>query len=119
MVTSTDPNPTLRAVQGWLAQVRYRPGWELTARLDRFDTVELEISALVDNSRGPGRVTITRTVPVWPLAAGDRDRFLQFLAHQLIQLEVHESREWLRWAAGPDTGPVLTTPVFDPHQEKT
>jgi hypothetical protein len=101
---------TLADVQARLAELTYRPGWDITAYQGAFEGPRLRISALVPDSYNPGStVPLDIRVPL-PVQAWDTvGQFDRWLLWRLQAVEVHECMEWLH---GPDG-----RPLFDPHRE--
>lgn len=102
------------ALRGFLAAVRYKPGWTLTAALgrDSFSPVRLMVQAELPDTYRPGRtIRIGTTHPV-PHAFErmppiERARWLRSVLHAM---EIHEADEWLT---------VDSERLFDPHQPRT
>ena len=94
-----------------VAQVTYRPGWEITYHQSApewpADEHMLRIVATVADSTDPERET---TLSVWsplPPFQSAQDLY-EWIAWRLRRIEVHESREWMRVA-----GAVWS----DPHKD--
>jgi hypothetical protein len=117
----------------------YRPGWTLRIILTRatgyavphgpdWYEASLQVDAEVDDARNPGRrFRLCAQFPVPYFVAHDIAGFRHWLARTLQDLEIHESREWLRYdgelvddphrrEANPwPTPPSPTTPVGEHH----
>lgn len=102
------------ALRGFLASVRYKPGWTLTATpgTDPYAPARLMVQAELPDTYQPGRtIRIGSTHPV-PHTFGrmppiERARWLRSVLHAM---EIHEADEWLT---------VTGERLFDPHQPRT
>lgn len=91
-----------------IQRYRYRPGWDLSVFLDPWESSCLYIRADVIDGYHPDRTTELRIrshIPPIPSA----DYFAVWLQWRLLQVESHESREYLHLRA-------TDRPVYDPHQ---
>jgi hypothetical protein len=98
-------------LRSFLASVRYKPGWTLTAGLGRdpFSPVRLMVQAELPDTYRPGRsIRIGSSHPVPPdferMPPIERARWLRSVLHAM---EIHESDEWLT---------VDSERLFDPHR---
>lgn len=90
-------NEACEAVAGYLAEVTYRPGWSITAIPAHPDGVVVRVEVRLVDSRDSGRlidVRVDSTPPPWHVGEAE---FIRWLAWRLQEVEVHESKEWLRY----------------------
>jgi len=103
----------------WLAEqlkrYTYRPGWSMRILLPippthpLFNSPRLEVRYEALDSRNPGRTIPLVNTTMIPHMYGDADEFAKWLAHALLEIEWHESREWLR-----QDGAIFD----DPHERR-
>lgn len=105
-----------RLVAQWLAQVVYKPGWEMSVIAPGWmyspGVVTVAISAMVEDSCHPGNQVSIGSVAVVPENIVTFERFCDWLFHTLYQREKHECQEWLRWA---DTRKPINSPHLLDH----
>lgn len=80
------------ATREQLARFTYKPGW-------RFEVIGnyLRITLSTQDTYNPHKtVEVCSVTPVYALGVDDPDMFAQRLAHRIQEMEIHESREWLR-----------------------
>lgn len=102
------PGATTSGDRQWLrdqlARYTYRPGWTLTLATEPMGVYgQYDPYLLVEwvdrDSRNPDRIIRLKYTTVIPaiIAVQRHDHiFAEWLAQALIQVETHESREWLR-----------------------
>lgn len=91
----------LQWVKEQLARITYKPGWkfEIDRSLFLTGSAYLTITFKAEDTYHPGTtVDVGGAVPLYmlPHHVGAEDAFLHALARQIHDMEIHESREWLR-----------------------
>lgn len=87
-----------------LARFTYKPGWSFRLTGDvqsiydtRAGIYTLIITMNVEDSRNPGRmIDVSSTSTITAYSRMDSTQFARILATNIRDLEIHESREWLR-----------------------
>ena len=101
-ITVVDPLVWLRAE---LARYTYRPGWRMRIEVQPAVAGQYTPARLVVEYTAPDAYHPEREIPLkvnvmvpWDLAEahGASDLFGRWLQHTLQDVELHESREWLR-----------------------
>jgi hypothetical protein len=88
-----------------LAELVYRPGWELSIYRHPWEGTVFRVVADVTNSYRPDEtVRLQINSPVPPMTSVEQ--FHHWLVWRLTRIESHETREWLRKG---------DRPLFDPH----
>lgn len=96
---------SLTELQDEVDQFSYRPGWSLDVFADPWEGPCLYVVANVENGYDPDQVIELRVRSAIP-PIPSRGYFAIWLQWRLQQIELHESREYLRRDGRP---------VFDPH----
>jgi hypothetical protein len=100
---------TIQVMQDRLAQMTYRPGWEMRIYEGYSMGARFELKAMVEDSVNKGRkVPLHILSPVPTNARLSIQSFDVWLHWRLKEVEVHESMEWLQ---------VGGKPLFDPHKK--
>jgi hypothetical protein len=88
---------TTAAVRAIVAELSYRPGWELRVEpeWEGWPHPTLGIRATVPDSTGEGDITLDIRSPVPPCS--NVDQFLAWVRWRLQKVEAHECDEWLRY----------------------
>lgn len=82
-----------------LARYTYKPGYTMTIVRELGSAPFLLVEFVTTDSRQTdkqGRIKFRRMVPYYLGGVGMERQFGDWLQHQLVDLEVHELREWLR-----------------------
>lgn len=89
------------AIQVWdqLNRCDYKPGWSW--RLDNLDGghLYLIVEYPTTNTYSPNEPVSVRgkiEIPPYEVQYWSEERFMHWLAQRMVDLEIHESREWLR-----------------------
>lgn len=106
LLTYSWDEPDLGWLQRELARYTYRPGWTLTIAQTgppyTLSTYGLTTYALRAQFTAPDTYQPERTIQlsairqVDPMLMRDSETFARWLQHVLMDMECHESREWLR-----------------------
>lgn len=80
-----------------LARFTYKPGWKFSIKPTVFSGVCLFIAMDCEDTYNPGQmITIAKQCPLTFAPYGDPEPFAAWLAHEIKDVEIHESREWLK-----------------------
>lgn len=93
-----DQAPTYLTYEDLAEEIKlytYRPGWALTVFLDPFEGPCLYVVAKVEDSYNPGQLVPLRIRSIIP-PMPSLDYFGEWLLHRVIQIELHEAREYLK-----------------------
>jgi hypothetical protein len=85
---------------GWfrdeLARFTYKPGYTMAISNALFGLC-LSVTMKCHDTYHPERlIDVGKSTPLHFIRAGNEDDFARFVAHELQELEVHESREWFK-----------------------
>jgi len=98
----------IEQVEVWLAQVSYKPGWNIELRTESFAMtgyLNIAIRATVADSYHPEKEVEIGSVVVLPAHFVTLADFAHWLATVLRDREIHESREWFKVNGRPFDNP--------------
>lgn len=84
-------------IQEQLKRFTYKPGWRFSVRQMLFAGPILTITFPCEDTYNPGSmIHVAKNVLMSSIPHGDEEEFAKWLAHEFQDVEIHESREWLK-----------------------
>lgn len=83
-------------VREQLKRFTYKPGWRFTV-FAHFLMPQFVIRFKCEDTYNPGKsIEVGKATPLRFVPIGDEKAFAEWLAHEVKDVEIHESREWLK-----------------------
>lgn len=99
-----EPAPTLppgflqtKWIREQLARYTYKKGWKFSVVEGYFGMGFFQTSFACEDTYNPGVMTeVCKRVPILAVPCGNEEAFARWLECEIQDVEIHESREWLK-----------------------